>query len=96
MGVKKALRSTVITGKTISRETASVLQHKGFFGSKTTQVDFRSAITEDVYIFIDRRSSNHRQLLNKVSGTAHTEPVDVVPAIGIDRLRTDFFSGRNV
>ena len=47
-------------------------------------------------IFIDRRSSSHGQLLNKVSGTAHAEPFDVDPAIGIDRLWADFFSGRNV
>ena len=47
-------------------------------------------------IFIDRRSSSHGQLLNKVSGTAHTEPFDVDLAIGIDRLWPDFFSSRNV
>ena len=93
---EKRIEVVVITGKTISRETASVLQHKSFFGTKTAQIDFRLAITEDIYVFIDRRSCNRGQLLNKVSGTAHAEPVDIVPAIGIDRLRPDFFSSRNV
>jgi Outer membrane cobalamin receptor protein len=50
----------------------------------------------DIVIFIDRRSSSNGQLLNKVSGTAHTEPFDVDLAIGVHRLRADFFSGRNV
>jgi hypothetical protein len=54
------------------------------------------ATAEGVYILIDRRSSSHGQLLNKVSGTTDAEPFDVGPAIGIDRLRPDFFSGRNV
>src|SRR5439155_13362350 len=93
---EKSIEVVVIAGKTIRREPASVLQHKSFFGSKTTQIDFRLAITEGVYIFIDRRSSSHGQFLNKVSGTAHAEPLDIDLAIGIDWLGPDFFSSRNV
>src|SRR5206468_12762290 len=93
---EKSIEVVVIAGKTISRETTSVLQHKSFFGSKTTQIDFRLAITEGIYVFIDRRSGSRGQLLNKVSGTAHTEPLDIDLAIGVDRLRPDFFRGRNV
>src|SRR2546428_4632047 len=59
---EKRIELDCITGKTVRRETPSILQDKGFFGTYTAQVDFRLAITEGVYIFIDRRSANHRQL----------------------------------
>ena len=85
-----------ITGKAVSRETPSVLQDQGFLGQQTTQVDFCSAITDGGQILIDRRASSYGQLLNEVSGTPHTEPEDVVPAIGIDRLWTYFFRSRNI
>src|SRR5207244_10633099 len=94
--IEKEIEVDCITRKTVRRQTTSVLQNKGFFGKHTAQVDFRSAIAEVVYIFIDRRPSSRGQLLNKVSGTAHTEPCDVLPAIRIDRVGADFFSGRNV
>ena len=55
VGVKKGIGADFITGKTVSRETPSVLQDQGFFGTKTTQVDFCSAITDGIYILIDRR-----------------------------------------
>src|SRR5438874_6043699 len=93
---EKRIEVVVIAGKTVRRETASVLQHKGFLGRKTAQVDFRLAITDGVYVFIDRRPSSHRQFLNKISGTAHAEPGNIITAVGIDRLWPDFFSGRNV
>ena len=44
----KEIEADFITGKAVSRETSPVLQHKGFFGIKTAQVDFRSAITDGV------------------------------------------------
>ena len=93
---KREIAADVVTGKAVSRDTPSILQDERFFGKKTTQVDFRSAITEDVYTVIDGGSGNHRQLLNKVSGIAHTEPFDIHPAIGVDRLWTNFFSRRDV
>ena len=88
-----------MVGATLNRqsrrcEATSILQHQGFLGSKTAQVDFCPAITDRGHIFIDRRAINRGQLLNKVSGTAHAEPGDVAPAIGVDRLWPYFFSGR--
>src|SRR5205823_11077169 len=91
---EESIEVVVIAGKTIRRETASVLQHKSFFGSKTTQVDVCSAITDAVKVFIDRRSSSHGQFLNKISGTAHAEARDTLPAISIDRVRIDRKSTR--
>src|SRR5439155_14815831 len=44
--IEKEIEVDVITGKTVRREATSVLQHKGFFGKHTAQVDFRSAITK--------------------------------------------------
>ena len=85
-----------ITGEAVSCETTSVLQHQSFLGKKTTQVDFCSAVTDGGQILINRCSIHHGQLLNKVSGTAHAKPEDVIPAIGIDRLWSYFFSSRNV
>src|SRR5947207_2503071 len=76
------IAADVITGKAVSRETPSILQHQRFFGKETTQVDFRAAVTDDVQIVIERRSVNCGQLLNKVSGTVNTEPFDVFLAIG--------------
>src|SRR4029077_9505281 len=55
---EKSIEVVVIASKTIGRETASVLQHKSFFGTKTTQIDFRLAITDNIFVFIDRRSRN--------------------------------------
>ena len=85
-----------ITGKAVGCDTPSVLQHQGFLGQQTTQVDFCSAITDGGQILIDRRASSHGQRLNKISGTAHTEPEDVIPAIGVDRLWPYLFSGGNI
>src|SRR5204862_7671592 len=76
---EKGIELDGIAGKTVRRETPSILQDKGFFGTKTAQIDFRLAITEGIYVFIDRRSANGGELLNKISGTAHTEPADDVP-----------------
>src|SRR5438094_836884 len=76
---EKGIELNCITGKTVRRETSSILQDKSFFGTKTAQIDFRLAITEGIYVFIDRRPGNYGRLLNKISGTAHTEPEDVVP-----------------
>ena len=45
-----------ITGKAVSCDTPSVLQHQGFLGQQTTQVDFCSAITDGGQILIDRCS----------------------------------------
>ena len=44
-----------ITGKAVGCDTPSVLQHQGFLGQQTTQVDFCSAITDGGQILIDRR-----------------------------------------
>src|SRR2546422_4723128 len=55
---EKRIQADCITGKTVRRETPSVLQDKGFFGTYTAQVDFRLAITEGIYVFINRRSAN--------------------------------------
>src|SRR4029453_1014416 len=93
---EKGIELDCITGKTVRRETPSILQNKGFFGTKATQIDFRLAITEGIYVLIDRRSGNHGQLLNKVSSITHTEPFDIDPAIGVDRLWPDFFGSRNI
>src|SRR4029077_14192072 len=56
---EKSIEVVVIASKTIGGETTSVLQHKSFFGSKTTQVDVCTTITDAVKVFIDRRSSSH-------------------------------------
>src|SRR5436190_5105103 len=93
---EKRIEADIKPGKTVRRETTSILQHEGFFGSKTAQVDLRLATADGVYIFIDRRSSSHGQLLNKVSGTAHAESFDVGLAIGIDGLWPNFFRGSDV
>src|SRR5437879_12659407 len=43
---EKGIELDCITGKTVRRETPSILQDKSFFGTKTAQIDFRLAITE--------------------------------------------------
>src|SRR5262245_25897273 len=85
-----------ITGKAVSYKTPSILQHQGFLGAQTTQVDVCSAVTDGGHIFVDRHSCSYGQLLNEVSGTAHAEPFNIDPAVNIDRLRANFFRGRNV
>src|SRR5438552_8812835 len=55
---EKGIELNCITGKTVRRETSSILKDKSFFGTKTAQIDFRLAITEGIYVFINRRSAN--------------------------------------
>src|SRR5436190_23986688 len=55
---EKGIELNCITGKTVRRETPSILQIKSFFGTKAAQIDFRLAITEGIYVFINRRSAN--------------------------------------
>ena len=73
------VRADFITGKAVSRETPSILQHQGFLGTQTTQVDVCSAVTEGGQILIDRYSGNHGQLEDQVSGVAHTELGNKIP-----------------
>src|SRR5437868_12087552 len=85
-----------ITGKADRRQTASVLQDESFFGEKTAQVNFHAAVTAVDDVLIDCRSSSGWQLLDKVSGATDTESNDILFAVGIDRVRADFFLSRNV
>ena len=96
MSHQKRIQTDIKLGKTVRRETTSIVQHKGFFGSKTAQRNLRLAIADGVYVFIDPRANSYGQLLNKVSGTAHSESFDVNVPIGVDWLRPDFFSSGNV
>ena len=76
-----------ITGKANRRETTSVLQDQRFFRENTAQVNFHAAVTAVDDVFIDCRSSSGWQLLDKVSGATDTESSDILPAVGIDRVR---------
>src|SRR5436190_5238696 len=55
---EKGIELDCITGKTVRRETTSILQDTGFLGAKAAQIDFGLAITEGIYVFINRRSAN--------------------------------------
>src|SRR5438477_10351913 len=79
-----------ITGEAHRRETASVLQDQSFFSEKTTQVNFHPAVAAIDDVFIDCRSSSRWQLLDKISRATHPKPGNILSAVGIDRVRTDF------
>ncbi len=80
-----------ITGKANRRETTSVLQDQSFLSENTAQVNFHAAVTAVGLVFIDCRSRSGWQLLDKVSGGTYSKPGNVLPAISIDRVGTDFF-----
>ena len=82
-----------ITGKANRRQTASVLQDQSFFREHTAEVNFHATIAEGErgYAFIDCRSRSGWQLLDKVRGGTDPKPGNILPAISIDRVRTDFF-----
>ena len=84
-----------ITGKANWRETASVLQHQSFLGENAAQINFHAAVTGSD-VFIECRSCSSWQLLNKISSGTHAESRDVLPPIGVNRVRPYFFRSGNV
>ena len=67
-----------------------------FFGEQTTQVGYDAAIPDISDILVNARAQLLRQLRQQVGCVAHAQSFDVFCAIGIHRVRTDFFSSRDV
>src|SRR5207248_5714258 len=78
------------------RETTPILQDQRFFSENAAQVNFHAAVTGSDVVFIDCRSRSGWQFLDKISGGTHPKPGNILLAISIDRVRTDFFGSRNV
>ena len=85
-----------ITGKANRRETTPILQDQRFFSENAAQVNFHAAVTAVDNVFIDCRSRSGWQFLDKISSGTHPKPCNILLAISIDRVRTDFFGSRNV
>ena len=85
-----------VAGETNVGETTAILQDESLLRSDAAQVDARAAVTTVGVVFVHARSGGRRDLLNQIRGTAHTKAGDVVAAISIDRIRPDFFRGRNI
>ena len=77
-------------------KTSAVLENQGFFRIDTAQADTRAAVTTVGIVFGRVRSSRRRNAQHQVGRRSHTQPSDVIAAISIDRVRTDFFRSRNV
>ena len=83
------------TGQTRGQPTA-VDQNESLFRTKTTQVDLNASVTTVGDVFVDLTALYRGDLLLQVCGCGDTELYDVFGAVGIDRVRSDFFSSRNV
>src|SRR5207248_6157986 len=83
-------------GKANRCETTPILQYQSFFCENTAQINFHAAVTTVDVVFIDCRSSRGGQFLGKIGGGTHPKSGDILLAISIDRVRTDFFRSRDV
>src|SRR6266478_2843971 len=76
-------------------DTFSVNEHQGFFGQQAAQVELYSTVTTSA-VEVDGAASFLRQKRCQVGSVADAQFLDVCRTIGVHRIGTDFFRGRNV
>ena len=77
-------------------ESSTVLQNEGLFWIDTAQTDTGAAVATVGVVLSRVGSCRGRNSQHQVGRSAHTQSSDVVPAISIDRVRSDFFRSGNV
>src|SRR5256885_12976511 len=76
-------------------DTFSVYQHQGFFAQQAAQVELDSTVTT-IAVEVDGAASFLWQKCCQVGSVTDAQFLDVCRTIGVHRIGTDFFRGRNV
>src|SRR6266480_822553 len=77
-------------------DALSIDEDQRLFGQQTTQARDDSAVTAVGDVLVNGRARLRRQFVEQIGCIAHTQILNVLRSIGVHRIRSGFFRGRNV
>ena len=77
-------------------KAAAILENQSFLRIDAAQVDLRNAGAAVSEVLINSSTGYRGNSVDEIGGSSHAQTGDVVAAISIHGVRTDFFRGRDV